>query len=85
MDLLLLAINALKFLILADVILSWVMPDKNQFPRSLTTSITDPLYAPLRAILNPQKTGGLDFSPFVIIFILIFFENMLEGGTRGAW
>jgi YggT family protein len=82
---LLLLINALELLILADVVLSWIMPDKRRFPRSLTTAITDPLYAPLHAVLKPEKTGGLDLSPLILLILLYFFESMLMRGAVGAW
>lgn len=85
MGALLLIINALQLLIIVDVVLSWIMPDKKQFPRSLTTSITDPLYAPLHAVLKPEKTGGLDLSPLIILMILFFFESILKRGAVGAW
>ncbi len=85
MQLFLFIINALELLIIADVVLSWIMPDKERFPRSLTTSITDPLYAPIHAVLKPEKTGGLDLSPLIILMLLFFFENLLKGGTTGAY
>jgi YggT family protein len=68
----------LKWLVFIDVILSWVMPNEDQFPRSLTRQITDPLYAPIRAIIRPEKTGGLDFSPLAILLLIHLMQNMLE-------
>jgi uncharacterized protein YggT (Ycf19 family) len=53
------------------------MPDKSQFPRNLTSQITDPLYAPLRAVLRPERSGGLDFSPLIVLLLLSFMERML--------
>jgi uncharacterized protein YggT (Ycf19 family) len=76
-EILMLAITALKWLIFIDVILSWLMPAE-KFPRSLTTQITDPLYAPIRAVLRPDKTGGIDFSPLLILLLIHFMENMLH-------
>jgi YggT family protein len=68
---------ALKALIIVDFILSWIMqPDK--FPRSLTTQITDPLYAPIRAILKPERMGGLDLSPMVILLLIQAMESMMR-------
>ena len=76
---LMLILSALKYLIFADVILSWVMPDATRFPRKLTTQITDPLYAPLRALLRPERTGGLDLSPMIVLLLLQAMESMLRG------
>jgi YggT family protein len=73
-----LVLTALKWLIFIDVILSWVMPNQEQFPRSFTKQITDPLYAPIRAVIKPQATGGLDFSPIVVLILLQVMESMLH-------
>lgn len=74
-----LLIQALQILVFADAILSWIKPDKNEFPRNLTTQVTDPLYAPIRAVLNPQVTGGFDLSPIIVLVLLSFMKNMLRG------
>jgi YggT family protein len=74
---LMLILSILKYLIFADFILSWVMPDPTRFPRNLTTQITDPLYAPIRALLKPQQTGGLDFSPMVVLLLVQAMQSML--------
>lgn len=76
-SILLLIITGLKWLIFIDVILSWVMPAE-KFPRSVTTQITDPLYAPIRAVLRPDKTAGIDFSPLLVLLLIHFMENMLH-------
>lgn len=70
----------LQIIIFVDVILSWVRTDPYAFPRNFTRQITEPLYTPIRAILDPQKMGGLDLSPMIIIILL----NSLSGWLRGA-
>ena len=80
LSLMMFVLNALEALIFVDVILSWVMPDKERFPRSLTTQITDPLYAPIRALLKPEKMGGLDVSPMIVLFLIYAIERMLPHG-----
>jgi YggT family protein len=70
-------LSVLNLLIIVDALLSWVMPDKTQFPRSLTARLTDPLYAPVRAILSPEKTGGLDLSPLVLILLIQALQHLL--------
>lgn len=69
--------EALKMLILVEVILSWVMPDKNQFPRNYLTQLTDPLYRPIRSVLKPEKTGNIDFSPIVIFIGLSLLQSLI--------
>jgi uncharacterized protein YggT (Ycf19 family) len=70
------AIMGLKWLIIIDVFLSWVVPP-DKFPRTLTGQITEPLYAPIRAVLRPDKTAGIDFSPLLMLLFIHFMENML--------
>lgn len=67
---------ALKVLIVVDAILSWVMPDSTKFPRNITTQITDPLYAPIRAILRPERMG-IDVSPIVVFILIEVMRQML--------
>ncbi|HEX2677153.1 MAG TPA: YggT family protein [Polyangiales bacterium] len=69
-------LTVLQIIIVADALLSWFMPPE-QFPRSLTTRITVPLYAPIRAVLNPQVTGGFDFSPILVLLLVNYMKSML--------
>lgn len=71
-------LSLVNMLIIVDAVLSWVMPNKEQFPRSLTSRLTDPLYAPFRALLSPEKTGGLDLSPLVLILLIQLVQNALS-------
>lgn len=66
-------------LLILDAILSWIVPSPDQFPRNLTTKVTDPLYKPVRKLINPQKTGGLDLSPLAWILGLQVIANLLRG------
>ena len=68
MGFLVVALMGLSYVVLADAILSWIIRDPRQFPRSITHAITAPLYKPIHAILSPDKTGGIDFSPLILIF-----------------
>jgi YggT family protein len=80
LGLLLMIVTGLKWLIFADAILSWMMPP-DRFPRSLTTQLTDPLYAPIRAVLKPEKAGGFDLSPMIMLFAMYMLESLI---VRGA-
>lgn len=71
-----LVITGITWLIIIDAISSWVVgPD--QFPRNLTSTLTEPLYRPIRAVLDPAKMGGLDLSPLVLIVGLQVLESVL--------
>lgn len=70
-------LHVLAMLLLADALISWVVRSPNQFPRNYTSRVTEPLYAPLRKVLNPSKTGGMDLSPLIWIIGLQLLANVL--------
>jgi uncharacterized protein YggT (Ycf19 family) len=69
-------INGLKVLIIADAVFSWVVPP-DVFPRSLTKAILDPVYAPVRSLLAPL-TGSIDLSPLIALGLLYALEKALR-------
>lgn len=71
-------IDVLVFLLFADVLLSWVL-QPHQFPLNYTRTLTEPMYAPLRKLINPQQMGGLDLSPLIWIIGLQILGGMLGG------
>ena len=70
-------LNILSLIVIADALLSWVSPDPSQPPRSLTNAIAEPLGAPIRWILKPQYTGGIDFSPIGILLVLQYLSRSI--------
>ena len=83
LGLLMFVLKALYWLIIADAVLSWIMPAE-KFPRSLTTQITQPLYAPFRALLKPDRTGGLDLSPLLVLFLLWLVQELVHRQLAGG-
>ena len=81
-QLLMFAFDALWWLIIIDSVLSWVMP-VDKFPRSLTTQITEPLYAPFRALLKPERMGGFDVSPLIVLFIIWLARQLVYRQAAG--
>jgi YggT family protein len=76
-DLFITLLRVLEYTILADALLSWFVPDKTQFPRSVTSQIADPLCAPFRKLIGPERTGGLDLSPIATLILLQVMRSML--------
>lgn len=74
-------LRLLSLICVVDALLSWVQPDASSFPRSLTRAVTEPLYAPIHAILSPARTGGLDFSPIIAIMLLNWIARTLSAGA----
>jgi len=72
-------LNGLKLLIVADALFSWVMPE-NEFPRSFTKSVLDPVYAPVRALLRPL-TGSFDLAPLIALGFLFALQVALRPRT----
>jgi len=71
-------IDVFVYLLFADVLLSWVL-QPHQFPLNYTRTLTEPMYAPLRKLMNPQQMGGLDLSPLIWIIGLQILGWMLGG------
>ena len=69
-------LELLVWLVIADALLSWVQRNPTAFPRRLTSSITDLLYAPIRSFIQP-KMGGLDFTPLIVIVVLNLLSELL--------
>jgi len=84
MAILFLILDALWWLLVIDAVLSWVMPVE-KFPRSLTNQITDPLYAPIRKVLNPERTGGFDLSPLVLLVLIRVMQSMLRSAAANSY
>ena len=84
MAIMLAVLEGLTWLIIIDAVLSWVVPDRGQFPRNITSQITDPLYAPIRSILNPEKTGGLDLSPLIMLILLQVGMQLLRSAATAV-
>ncbi len=78
MAIVILALKVLSYVIIGDAILSWVIaPDR--FPRNLTSRICEPLYRPIRRVLDPAKTGGLDLAPLVlVVFINVLIQLIVR-------
>ncbi|HKU42030.1 MAG TPA: YggT family protein [Polyangiales bacterium] len=77
----LLLLKALEFVVIADALLSWFAPNKESFPRSLTSQIADPLCAPFRALVGPERLGGMDLSPIAVILLLQVMGNVIARST----
>lgn len=71
-------IQALIMLVVVSSILSWFRPDPRNPVVKILSAVVDPLLHPVRAIL--PATGGMDFSPMIVILVLYFLQKLLTGG-----
>ena len=83
----LILLTVLWWIIIVQAILSWlvafnVINTHNDFVRSLLYALdrlTEPLYRPFRKIL--PDFGGLDFSPLVVLLIILILDQLLRGAA----
>ena len=66
-----------KWVIIAAALITWVSPDPRNPVVMLLRRITEPVLAPARRLLPPWRTGGLDFSPLIVIFAIQLVECAL--------
>ena len=70
------------FITIARAVLSWVSPDPYNPIVRFIHNVTEPVLYQIRKRL-PLMYGGIDFSPIVVILIIIFLRiivvNSLEG------
>lgn len=75
-------LNAAKLLIIVDAVLSWILGDE-QFPRSLTKPLLDPVYRPIRSVLGGES-GPVDLSPLVVLGAIFAIEYLLKRSGNEA-
>ena len=71
-------LNILKWLVILAAVISWVSPDPRNPIVQFLYRTTEPLLRPFRRILPPGRTGGIDFSPILLILVIIFIEAFLS-------
>jgi YggT family protein len=84
-DIIILALTVLWWIIILQAILSWliafnVINTYNQGVRGFIRALDrmlEPLYRPIRKIL--PDFGGLDFSPLVILLVIMAIQRLLMG------
>ena len=72
-------IQAYMMLIFAACVLSFIRPNPfGKFYKIVRaiSALTEPAFALVRRYL-PTTFGGFDLSPLVILFVLMFFDNMI--------
>lgn len=70
-------LDIIKYLVFADVILSWLQLLGLKWRPKFLLSIIDPLYASIKKIL-PTSIWPIDFTPIVVLILIIFFTWLVE-------
>ena len=66
-----------KWVVIISALLTWVRPDPNNPIVQMLYRLTEPAYALVRRYI-PTIFGGMDLSPVILIFALIFLETFLK-------
>ena len=64
------------WIIIGRAVISWVNPDPYNPIVKFLTSATEPVLYPIRRKM-PIHLGGIDFSPVLIIIVIIFLQTFL--------
>jgi YggT family protein len=71
-------LSVIQWLVIIAAVISWVNPDpRNPIVQFLYRS-TEPLLRPFRRLLPPGRTGGIDFSPLLVILVILFIRTFLS-------
>lgn len=68
-------------IIVARAVISWVNPDPYNQIVIILYRLTEPVLGPIRRIL-PMRNIGIDFSPFIVILVIIFLRIFLVQTMR---
>jgi YggT family protein len=66
-----------SYIIIAAALISWVSPDPRNPIVQFLYKVTEPVLRPVRNLLPPWKTGGLDLSPLIVIIAIQFVERVI--------
>ncbi|HWM78308.1 MAG TPA: YggT family protein [Methylomirabilota bacterium] len=76
-DIIMRLLDLYVIVIIAAALITWVQPNPyNPIVRFLR-QITEPVLRPVRQLVPPEKLGGLDISPIIVIVIIRWFVPVI--------
>ena len=66
-----------SWVIIAAALISWVSPDPRNPVVTFLRQVTEPVLGPIRRLVPPWKTGGLDLSPLIVLLAIQFVERVV--------
>lgn len=57
-----------SWVIILSALASWLPIPRDNPILQFMRNITEPVYAPIRALINPSWLGGVDISPIIVLF-----------------
>jgi len=66
-----------KWVIIISALITWVNPDPSNPVVQILRRLTEPVYAFIRRYI-PTIIGGIDLAPIIVIFAIIFVQQLLR-------
>ena len=63
-------LNLYSWVIIAAALITWVSPDPRNPIVTFLRQVTEPVLEPIRSLIPPEKLGGLDISPMILLFLI---------------
>ncbi len=76
-------LNIYTWIIIAAALISWVNLSPYHPIVRVLRRLTEPVLAPIRRLLPPWKTWGLDFSPMIVILLIQWVAPVLLRALLG--
>lgn len=76
------ALTIYMWVIIARAVLSWVSPDPYNPIVRFIYNLTEPLMYQIRRWI-PVNFGGIDISPIIVLFAIIFLQKFVVGTLQG--
>jgi YggT family protein len=70
-------IELYKWVVIISALITWVNPDPSNPVVQILHRLTDPVYAFIRKYI-PTSINGIDLAPIIVIFGLIFAQQLLR-------
>ncbi len=65
------------WIIIGRAVISWVNADPNNAIVRFLFEVTEPLLYRIRKMLPMSSMGGIDFSPMILIMVVMFLQSFL--------
>ncbi len=66
-----------KWVIIISALITWVNPDPSNPVVQVLRRLTEPVYSFMRRYI-PTAIGGIDLAPIIVIFAIIFLQQLLR-------
>jgi len=66
-----------KWVIIISALITWVNPDPSNPVVQVLRRLTEPVYSYMRRYI-PTAIGGIDLAPIIVIFAIIFVQQLLR-------